>query len=197
MVSKQVEFRKRRFIRGAERPTPKAEDKPRTRRPRAEKQIRRGRPMPGAQSFAAELRSLMRSLEQENLREKTKQHYEWTLGHFRSFCEGRGIVSFAAATKADVQDFLAEMRRVPTHKTGKPMSDHAIVGLFRNLRAFYRRLEMEEEIEQSPMAHLHEPRADQVEKRIIEPVEMDCLLGKLSREKRWRDAALVSVLYDT
>lgn len=68
---------------------------------------------------------------------------------------------------------------------------------FAGLRAFFKWLQQEGEIAASPMATLEAPTVPEVPKDVVSVEDMTRVLRSLDGQRRYRDAAIVSLFYDT
>ena len=138
-----------------------------------------------APSDAQLITSWLRQLRAENKSPRTLAHYEMVVEKFAVF-RGPGLNK---ATKRNVEDWLIALQ-----DDLKPTS---VNSYFRALRVFYKWMVDEEEIAKSPLDRIKEPSFEETEKDIVEPEGMAKVLAYLEKAKRWRDCAIIAVIYDT
>lgn len=93
------------------------------------------------------------------------------------------------ATRYDVERWLTEL----SQRTAPATVAHRYSGL----RAFYRWLEEEDEIDSNPMARVKKPRVPETTKDVVSPELIAVVLKDLHRAKRYRDEAIIALFYDT
>lgn len=122
-------------------------------------------------------------------RPATIEQYTKTLQLFRRFCIEEGMPELIEVSRDHIQSWLLSLQE--THASA------SVQTYYRHLKAFYNWLVKEDEIAKSPMARIPEPAVDETEKDIVAPVDVARLLKKLEKEKRWRDASVIAIFYDT
>ncbi len=136
------------------------------------------------------LNSFEISLEAENRREKTLTQYLGTARSFVKFCRDRGLPEPQQCRREHVELWLRDL-----HQRMRP---HSVRSLYTALRAFFRWLEEEEELAgPNPMLRVRKPAVDEVVKDIVPEADLVRMFRHLEKGKRWRDACVVAILYDT
>jgi integrase len=141
------------------------------------------------------LKSFERSLRAENKREQTIAHYVGAARQFLTFCRNENLPPLESITREHVELWMERLRT-----TYKPYS---IRNRWIGLRLFFKWLRSEDEIpgepsnEYGPMQRMKMPAVDEVEKDVVSPEDVARTLRMLEKSKRWRDAALLAVVYDT
>jgi integrase len=110
---------------------------------------------------------------------------------FASWLGGRDLLS---ATRADVENWLVHL-----HQSCRPAT---VLSRYMGLRRFYDWLLAEEEIAENPFGshgarRIRPPEVPETHKQVVSPDDMLRVFRLLDRQKRWRDAVVIAVLYDT
>jgi len=135
------------------------------------------------------IKSFERHLRAEGKRQQTIDHYVGATRQFAAFCQAENLPDLTEITREHVELWLERL-----YQTYKP---HSVRNRFVGLRIFLRWLLAEDEITRDPTARIRPPAVEEVQKDIVSPEDMARVLAWLEKQKRWRDAALVGVLYDT
>jgi integrase/recombinase XerD len=146
---------------------------------------------PARESLQCEplLRSFERHLKAEGKRQPTIDHYIGSSRQFAVFAEDEHLPPLVNVTREHVEMWLEQL-----HLVYKP---HSVRNRFIGLRIFFRWLAQEGEIERDPTTRIKTPAIDEVDKDVVSPADMDRVLTYLEKKKRYRDAALIAILYDT
>lgn len=140
------------------------------------------------------LKSFERHLRAERKSDSTLSHYMNVTWGFLQFCEAEGLPEWR-----DVQREHVEMWLESLQATLRPAS---IRNHYLGLRAFYDWLAFEAEIERNPFGEVRQrrikpPSVEESPKDVATPEEVRATLDYLRKQKRFRDAALIAILYDT
>lgn len=138
--------------------------------------------------------SFLRSLRADGRRPRTIEHYTGAALRFLTWCDDQGRDPFKVRA-SDVREFNLYLQ-------DEGLAPASVNNYFRGVRAFYDWLVDEQEITVSPFGRprartLEAPQADTPEKDVVSRADMTKLIKKLEREKRWRDAAVLTILYDS
>lgn len=131
------------------------------------------------------LRSWEYSLKAQGKSPHTMQQY---LGSTRRFLSWLGKPPHDA-TRHDIECWLTEL--------GQQVAPATVVHRYCGLQAFFRWLEEEGEISANPMAKVKKPRVPETTKDVVPSQVMAAVLKELDRNKRYRDAAIIALFYDT
>lgn len=131
------------------------------------------------------VRSFYRHLNAEGKRLATMDHYLSCADQFVRWW-GRPVNE---VRRRDVTEWLTDLR--------DRYSPASVNNRYRGLRQFFLWLIKEEEIERNPMDGIARPEYDPPEKDVATQDEMRAVFAYLEREKRWRDCALLGLLFDT
>jgi integrase len=137
------------------------------------------------------IRSFERHLRAENLSPSTRLQYTGSAERFEAWLGERDLM---AATRADVESWLVEL-----HERQRPAT---VRYRYLGLRAFYDWLLDEGEIEASPFGppgarRIRPPELPETAQDVVDVEAIARLFRLLDRHKRWRDAVVIAVLYDT
>jgi len=135
------------------------------------------------------IKSFERHLRAENKRPQTIDHYVGATRQFVTFCAAENMPGVENVTREHVETWLERL-----HQTYKP---HSVRNRFIGLRIFFRWLLAEGEISRDPTTRTKPPAVDQVAKDVVAVEDMRRVFAMLDKAKRWRDAAIVALLYDT
>lgn len=130
------------------------------------------------------LTSFQRSLTADQYLQPTIDHY---VGAAQQYYEATGDV---LPTRDGVRDWLIALR-----DSGAAAA--SINNRWRGLRAYCKWLKKEQEVEVDPMSGMAPPPLDETAKDVATPKEVADVLRFLEKAKRWRDYALIAILYDT
>lgn len=140
------------------------------------------------------LSSFQRHLRAENKDDDTIAHYIGATRQFFAFCEDEHLPAPENVSREHVEMWLDSLR--PRYAPG------SLRNRYLGLRAFYDWMADEGEIERNPFGP---PRARRIKPPIVPETTKDVasredvakVLKGLSKARRWRDAVVVAVLYDT
>lgn len=137
------------------------------------------------------LRSFERHLRAENVSDSTLTQYLGSARVFAAWLEPRDALD---ATRADVEEWLATL-----HETLRPAT---VRYRYLGLRAFYDWLAAEGEIAVNPFGprgdrRIRPPSLPESPKDVVKLEKMAELFKLLDKARRWRDAVILAVLYDT
>lgn len=135
------------------------------------------------------LDSYRRHLNAEGKADQTRDNYLSAARDFLLFGEGEGLPELEHLRREHVEMWIESLR-----ETYAPAS---VVNRYNGLRIFMSWLEEEGEVKANPMARMKRPIAPEVQKDIVTPEQMASVLASLEKKSRWRDLAIVAVLYDT
>ncbi len=137
------------------------------------------------------LNSFQISLEAVGRSPRTIEHYLWAARNFAAFCTREHLPEPQRCTREHVELWLRDLRL-------RDLSSHSVQTRYTALRAFFRWLEEEDELEHgNPMTRIPRPRVDEVLKDVVAEEDLVKVFRHLERAKRWRDASVIALLYDT
>lgn len=147
-----------------------------------------------AVSSSALLTSFRVHLRAENRRPKTIEHYLSASQQFIDFIEAEGMPHITEVSREHVELWLESLQA--------RMAQASVKNRYLGLRRFMDWLADEGEIERNPFGppqarRIKPPAVDATSKDVVTPDEMSRVLAMLEKERRWRDLALVSILFDT
>lgn len=140
------------------------------------------------------LSSFQRHLRAENKDADTIAHYIGSTRQFLAFCEDEHLPSPENVSREHVELWLDSLR------------ERYAAGSLRNrylgLRAFYDWMTEEAEIARNPFGpplnrRIKPPIVPETKKDVASREDVAMVLTKLAKAKRWRDAVVIAVLYDT
>jgi len=141
------------------------------------------------QMTRAKFDDVMRSFEYSLRAAGKSQHtINQYLGSPRAFLEWYGRDPLQAK-RHDIEGWLAEL--------SKRLAPATVAHLYSGLKAFYRWLLEEDEIAEDPMAKVRKPKVPETEKDIVPAEVMARVLSELDSTRQYREAAIISLLYDT
>jgi integrase/recombinase XerD len=135
------------------------------------------------------LESFERHLRAERKDPDTISHYVGATKLFVDFCRAQNLPHITGIRREHVEWWLVQL-----HKTQRP---HSVRNRFIGLRIFFKWLEEEGEIKNNPMARIKPPSVEESPKDVVSPEDMAKVFAHLEKQKRFRDAALIAILYDT
>lgn len=140
------------------------------------------------------LRSFERHLRAENKSESTLSHYMNTSYAFLRFCQEEGLPGWRDVEREHVEMWLEALQA--------RLRPASVRNHYLGLRAFYDWLAFEGEIERNPFGHIRQrriqpPAVEESQKDVATPDEIRRTLEYLRKVRRFRDAALIAILYDT
>lgn len=133
-------------------------------------------------SFERHLRALNRS-------PNTIAHYKITLRMFTAFLVAESMPGLLDASREHCELWLVALQA--------QYRPHSVRSYYIDLRAFYTWLVDEDEIKKSPLERVKAPAVEESPKDIANPADIGRVLSLLEKKKRWRDAAVVAMFYDT
>lgn len=133
--------------------------------------------------------SFERHLRAERKDADTVAHYAGSAKQYLAFALTTGLPSLRVSKREHIELWLETL-----HKTYAPAS---VRNRFIGLRLFYKWLATEGEIRTNPMAKIKPPSLEETQKDVVSPDDMQKLLTFLEKAKRWRDVAVISLIYDT
>lgn len=147
----------------------------------------------------AELRPMRRHLEAKGC---TDGHVRNQLSYVAQFsgwlAASRPSMSVAEATQDAVEDYMIWLNRDARTPRGKPYAKPSVVSRRTALRSYYRLLSRKLNIrEGNPVDEVPAPAMPDSHKDIVPLKALAELLASLDKAKRYRDAAIVSLLVDT
>ncbi len=135
------------------------------------------------------LLSWRRQLRAANKRDKTISGYLESALTFLRYARSRGWPDPEYITRAQILEWVEHLRL-----TVKPYS---MRHYFVEARLFFTWLVKEGERKDNPFAGLEIPQVDEAPKDIVAARALKEILSQLDAAKRWRDSALIALLYDT
>lgn len=135
------------------------------------------------------VKSFERHLKAERKDPDTVAHYVGATLQFLQFCYDERLPVIENVTREHVEMWLESL-----HEKYRP---HTVRNRYIGLRIFFRWLHAEGEIAKNPMARIKPPSIEESPKDVVSPDDIARVLKMLEKEKRWRDAALIAVLYDS
>lgn len=135
------------------------------------------------------LLSFQRHLRAERKDPDTVAHYVGATQQFLDFCAAEGLPDVTGVSREHVEMWLERL-----HETYSP---YTVKNRHQGLRMFFTWLTEEGEIERSPMARIRPPSVEESPKDVVSVEDMAKVFAHLEKGKRWRDAALIGILYDT
>ncbi len=142
------------------------------------------------------LRSFEIHLNGDGYEAATKAHYLGATREFKRFCQEEGLPSLAKVRREHVELWMGHLRNSISSR-GTPYSSATISNRFKGLLPFYAWLEEEGEIRTNPMAKIRRPVLDETRKDIVSVDVLGQAFAFLEKKRRWRDCAMLAVLYDT
>lgn len=144
--------------------------------------------------FSPLLRSFQRHLRAEGKAPDTVNHYVGATRQFLTFCEDEHLPAPENVSREHVEMWLEHL--FINHRP------HTVKNRYQGCRAFYDWLVAEGEIPVSPFGpannrRIHPPLVAETPKDVVSTEDMKKLFAFLDKERRWRDAALIAILYDT
>lgn len=133
------------------------------------------------------LRSYQRHLVADGYRPLSVQTYAASVRSLLRWAAPRDATSLR---RADIEEWMVGLRT-----EGKRTL--TVWDYWRNVRAFYDWLVEEEEIDTNPMQKMRAPATEETEKDVASAEEMLSVLAYLEKHRRWRDYAIIAILYDT
>lgn len=133
--------------------------------------------------------SFERHLRAERKDPDTVAHYGGATRQFSAYCMDNGLPALRTARREHVEMWLEAL-----HVTYKP---YTVRNRFIGLRIFYKWLVEDGEIKRNPMERIKPPSLEEVAKDVVSPQDMSNVFDFLEKAKRWRDCAVVAILYDT
>lgn len=133
--------------------------------------------------------SFRRHLRAERKDPDTVSHYVGATEQFLAFCRAENLPELTNVTREHVEMWLERL-----HESYRP---HSVRNRYIGLRIFFKWLEAEGEVTRNPMARIKPPSVEEVQKDVVSPDDMLRVFKMLERGKRWRDAAMIAILYDT
>lgn len=134
--------------------------------------------------------SWKRALRQRNLSLRSIGIYEASANQYIAWAERMDRHALEYATKKDVQDWLYDYRT-------RGLSEWTVKARQVNLHLLFRWMLAEGEIETDPMAGMALPILEDPPKDVVSQAQMQKVLLTLKTAERWRDYALIALLYDT
>lgn len=135
------------------------------------------------------LTSYRRHLMAEGKAPATVDHYIGSATEYLEYAEQNGLPELATMRREHVEMWLEELR--------KAYSPHSVRNRFIGLRLFFKWLLEDGEVQKNPMERIKPPIIEESPKDVVSVEDMAKVLGLLERNRKWRDAALISLLYDT
>ncbi len=120
---------------------------------------------------------------------KTLQHYLGALAQFIQFCEDEGLPDLNGIRREHVELWLVRLR--------ERYAPASVLNRYKALRVFYAWMVEEGEIRSSPLARIPQPVLEETRKDVVPPEELARVFKEMERKRRWRDCALLAILYDT
>jgi integrase/recombinase XerD len=142
-----------------------------------------------AVSRNALLVSFERHLRAERKDPDTIAHYVGASQQFLDYCTQERLPAVENVTREHVEMWLEAL-----HERYRP---HTVRNRYIGLRIFYKWLAEEGEIAKNPMARIKPPSVEESPKDVVTQENMAKVLAMLEKAKRWRDCALIALLYDT
>lgn len=119
----------------------------------------------------------------------TVAHYVGATQQFLDYAAAEGMPDVTGISREHVEMWLEKL-----HETYSP---YTVKNRHQGLRMFFTWLTEEGELERSPMARIRPPSVEESPKDVVSVEDMVKVFAYLEKNKRWRDAALIGVLYDT
>ncbi len=144
--------------------------------------------------FSPLVRSFQRHLRAEGKDPDTVAHYVGATRQFLAFCEEEHLPAAENVSREHVELWLERLFEKYRPATVK--------NRYQGCRAFYDWLTAEGEIVRNPFGaprdrRIRPPEVPESAKDVVSEADMAKLFAFLDKEKRWRDAALIAILYDT
>lgn len=146
--------------------------------------------------------SFILHLRGENKRPATIDHYVGAVRQYCAYAEAEHFPAVGGTRTEHVSAWLSALRDMPTERTGKPYSEASIRNRYLGLRSFFDWLSREGDVKRNPFGSVRErlikpPEADESPKDVVSEADMVRVFAHLEKAKRWRDAAVIAILYDT
>lgn len=135
------------------------------------------------------LGSFRRHLRAARKSDATVAHYCGAALQFVAFCRENGLPEIEEVRREHVEMWLEAL-----HERYAP---HSVKNRYVGLRIFFRWLRAENEIPRDPTERIPMPSTEETRKDIATKPEITRVLEYMEGAKRWRDAAIVAILYDT
>lgn len=131
------------------------------------------------------------ALRAENFSASTITHYCSATRDFMLYAEQHELPGVRRTSTTDLRAWLASMQDAG-------FSAATIKGRYVGCSLFFKWLIAEEDLTTpSPFAKIKRPRVESNQKRVLTVDDFERLFKHLESKKRWRDCALVALLYDT
>ncbi len=143
--------------------------------------------------LAALIPSFARSCRANNLSPATVETYTTSARQLDAFLAAQGMPRSPAAIRREHLEAFIEA----VLARWKPATAH---NRYRGVQAFFRWLQEEGEVRESPLAHMRPPRLPEAPPPVLRDKELDQLLGVCERDKSFagrRDHAILMVFIDT
>jgi site-specific recombinase XerD len=136
------------------------------------------------------LASFERHLKAEGRRQSTLTHYLGATRQFLRFATDEGMPDATKVRREHIEHYLGYLYDY------YPASA-SVLNRFKGLQAFFHWLKDEGEIRDNPMDNVKTPATDETRKDVVAQTDLIKAFKALEKQKRWRDCALIAVLYDT
>lgn len=135
------------------------------------------------------LTSFRRHLRAERKADASVSHYVGASAQFLAFAQEQGLPDIPGISREHVEMWLELL-----HERYRP---HTVRNRYIGLRIFFKWLDEEGEIAKNPMARIKPPSVEEAPKDVATPEDVTKVFTMLEKAKRWRDAAMLALLYDT
>jgi len=135
------------------------------------------------------LQSYLRSLKALRRTPETVRNNLHILGQFIEFTARQGIEAPFEVQRSTLTDYLVWMH--------ERHAAHTVRVRYTVVRSWFRWLEAEGDIDVNPCHGVPLPNAEQVQKDVVTADDMGRVFQYLEQQKRWRDLAMLAILYDT
>ena len=122
------------------------------------------------------------------------------LVRFTDWCHERGIDNVHDITRTVLQSYQRHVFHYRNAKTGRPLKFSTQISLLGPIRAWFRYLRRENQIETNPAADLDFPKEEQrLPETILSPSQIETIMNqpKIETPLGLRDRAMLEVLYST
>lgn len=132
---------------------------------------------------------------EKSLSDNTIQSYSFDLQKFTDYMESNSSSTIDGAGESDILDFIKYLRS--GDEENEPFSDKSTARMLSTLRSYYKFLESENVIENSPLTNIDTPRQKRELPEVLSLVEIDSILSKpdVSDKLGLRDRAILETMY--
>lgn len=128
-------------------------------------------------------------------RQATLNHYLGAARQFLDFARREGLPQVADMAREHIEMWMVSLQEETSKKTGRRLSAATLLNRHTGLRQFFIWCQEEKHVRDNPMDKVRRPKMDETDKDIVPKRDIDRLYKYLREQKRWRDLALIALLY--